>query len=142
MRKDYSKPTVRKVQAGSEEGKRLLGQLRGAERRRSTRVVIQVPVQAYFQNSYGIEVRADASTLGVNAHGCLLGMHLKPDEGQRMHLLNVKSAVEQSGTVIRVERSRDDFVAIAFEFDSPAPQLWSIPTPPADWSFFEHPQGL
>jgi hypothetical protein len=131
MRKPYSKPAVRKYDADSEEGKRL--QSIGAERRRSTRVLIQIPVQAHFQNSDGMEVCADTFTLAVNAHGCLLAMDLKPDEGQRMRLLNAKSAVAQTGKVIRVQRSREGFFAVAFEFESPTPQLWSILTPPADW---------
>ena len=138
MRKPYSKPTFRKRDAREEEGKRLLAQLHGAERRRSTRVLIQIPIQAYFRNSDEVEVRSHSFTIAVNAHGCLLAMDIKPDEGQRMRLLNAKSAVEQTGKVVRVQRSREGFFAVAFEFDSPTPHLWSILTPPEDWLMYKH----
>jgi hypothetical protein len=133
MRKPYSKPTVQKHDARGEKGKRLLAQVDGPERRRSTRVLIQIPIQAHFLNGEGAEARSDIFTLAVNAHGCLLAMDIKPTEGQRMRLLNVKSGIAQTGKVIRVERSREGFFAVAFEFDSPSPHLWSILTPPEDW---------
>ena len=133
MRKLYEKPMVRKVDAHEEEGKRLLRDVEAIDRRRSQRVMIQIPVHAYFQTPDGKDLRVDAFTLSVNAHGCLLTMDFKPDDGQRMRLVNPKSAVGQSGKVVRAQRARDGSYAVAFEFDAPAPQLWSIVFPPADW---------
>ena len=95
--------------------------------------MIQVPVYAHFQSPDGREVRVDAFTLLVKAHGCLLAMDFKPEEGQRMKLVNPKSSLEQSGKVIRAQRSRDGAYAVAFEFDSPSPHLWSLVFPPTDW---------
>lgn len=104
-----------------------------SERRRSARVMIQIPVQALFRNSEGVEVRVDAFTLGVSAHGCLLTMDIKPEDGQRMHLRNGKSGVEQTGKVVRAQRARDGSFAVAVDFDAPSPDLWSMVTPPEDW---------
>jgi hypothetical protein len=97
-------------------------------------VLIQIPIQAYVLNGEGAEeARSDSFTMAVNAHGCLLAMDIKPADGQRMRLLNGKSGVSQTGKVIRTTRSRDGYYAVAFEFDSPSPNLWSILTPPDDW---------
>jgi len=133
MRKWYEKPLVRKVDAQGEEGKRLLKDVEAIDRRRSQRVMIQIPVHAHLQTPDGKDLHVDAFTLSVNAHGCLLTMDFKPDDGQRMRLVNPKTTVGQSGKVIRAQRARDGSYAVAFEFDAPAPQLWSIVFPPADW---------
>jgi hypothetical protein len=124
---------LRKFDIHGQEGKRLLNDVESADRRRSQRVMIQIPVHAYFQTPDGADLHVDAFTLSVNAHGCLLAMDFKPDEGQRMRLVNPKTTVGQSGKVVRAQRARDGSYAVAFEFDSPAPQLWSIVFPPADW---------
>lgn len=132
MRKPYEKPSVRKVDVGGEHAKALLTDMGATDRRRSERAMIQIPVYAHFLAPDGREQRIDAFTLQVNSHGCLLTMDFKPEQGQRMRLVNPKSALEQSGKVIRAQRSRDGAYAVAFEFDSPSPQIWSVVLPPAD----------
>ena len=132
MRKLYAKPAARRMDLGNEEAKQLLSQVMGSERRRSTRVLIQIPVQAFYRTN-GKELRADVFTLAVNAHGCLLEMEIKPDHGQRMRLLNAQTVVAQTGTVVRTQPMRDGSYAVALEFDSPSPHLWSMILPPEDW---------
>ncbi|MGB7435719.1 MAG: hypothetical protein WBQ61_24570 [Candidatus Acidiferrum sp.] len=95
--------------------------------------MIQIPVQAVFRHLEWDEVRVRAFTLAISAHGCLLDMDIKPEQGQRMRLLNAESAAEQSGRVIRVQRTQGGSFAVEFEFDSPAPHLWSIVSAPEDW---------
>jgi PilZ domain len=124
MRRMYVPPTVRKIDASSDEGQTFIADIQQSERRRSTRVVIQIPVEARFQETEGMEFRVSAFTLSVNEHGCLLAMDMRPEEGQRMRLKNPKSAVEHTGRVIRAQRARDGSFAVAFEFDSPAPKDW------------------
>jgi len=87
--------------------------------------MIQVPVEIHSQSPDGRMLRQDAFTLAVNSHGCLLSMGVRPEPGARLLLVNPKTGVEQAGKVIRAERSRDGGFAVAFEFDSPRPQLWS-----------------
>lgn len=135
MRKVYSRPEARPADARGETSERVSADLQAWQRRRSTRMRLQIPVQARFHNPDGAEVRLDAFTLVVNAHGCLLEMEVKPPVGKRMRLRNTKSQAEQTGTVIQSERSRDGLFAVAFEFDSPVPQLWPIVEPPEDWEF-------
>jgi hypothetical protein len=133
MAKPYQRPELRRVGTRGTGSSRLDALLDGSERRRSTRVLIQIPVQALFRTASGIEQRMDIFTLAVNAHGCLLAMETKPKDGQKMSLFNAKSAAEQTGRVVRSKRAPEGYFAVAFEFDSPSPHLWSILTPPEDW---------
>ena len=76
-------------------------------------------------------------TVTVNAHGCLLAMDSKPAVGARLRLCTLTSPLEQSGTVVRVSEPDDDgSFSVAFEFDSPTPDLWSLLSPPHDWVTF------
>ena len=133
MRRLYVKPAVKKVDPQGAEGKRLLAEVEAHEQRRSQRVMLQMPVLIHIHMPDGRHLRQDGFTLVVNAHGCLLAMETKPEVGQRMMLVNPKSGVEQSGTVTCAQKSRDGGYAVAFEFDSSTPQLWSLMFPPKDW---------
>jgi hypothetical protein len=133
MRKPYVTPTVRKLDRRSDEGKHLLSAMERVDRRRSTRVRVQIPVQVIVRNLDNVESRFETFTLDVNAHGCLLAMERKPDVGQSVRLLNAQASMEQSGRVIRIEHACDGFYPVAIEFDSPAPKLWPVLTPPEDW---------
>jgi len=53
--------------------------------------------------------------------------------GQPFLLINVKTKMQQSCRVVRVETSAGGHSAMAFEFDQPAPNFWPITFPPADW---------
>jgi len=63
---------------------------------------------------------------------CIFTVETKLEVGQRIGLVNPKSGVEQPGTVTRVQKSRDGGYAVAFDFDSSTPQLWSLVFPPKD----------
>ena len=93
---------------------------------------LQMPVLIHVHLPDGKLMRQDGFTLMVSAHGCLLTMETKPDAGQRITLVNPKSGVEQSGTVLRAQKSRDGGYAVAVEFDGSAPQLWSFTSSPKD----------
>lgn len=91
--------------------------------------MLQISVQLYLNMPDGRDLRHDAFTLMVNSHGCLLAMEVQPLAGQRMRLANPRSGAHQTGTVIRSQRARDGTFAVAFEFDQPAPHLWSLSLP-------------
>ena len=133
MRKPYAKPMARRIEPQGAEGKRLLEQIEARERRRSQRVMLQMPVHIHLKTADGRLLRQDGFTQAVNAHGGLLEMETKPEPGQRMLLMNPNSGVEQSATVVFAKKSGDSGYAVAFEFDSPAPRLWAVMFPPEDW---------
>lgn len=94
--------------------------------------MLQIPVLIDVRMPDGTNLRRDGFTLVVNAHGCIFTMENKLEVGQRIGLVNPRSGVEQSGTVTRVQKSRDGGYAVAFEFDSSTSQLWSLMFPPKD----------
>src|SRR6266849_958476 len=104
-----------------------------AERRRSERVMLQVPVVVQARTRDGKEVREETQTVVVNAHGGLLKLRMEVKVGQPFLLINERSKQEQGCHVVRVETSQAGHSAVAFEFDQPAPQFWPIVFPPAYW---------
>ena len=104
-----------------------------ANRRRSERVMLQVPVVVQIKTRDGKDAREETQTVVVNAHGGLLKLRMEVKAGQPILLINEKSKVQQGCRVVRVETSEAGLSAVAFEFDQPAPHFWPIVFPPADW---------
>ena len=104
-----------------------------ANRRRSERVILQVPVTVEARAQDGKQAREEAVTSVVNAHGGLMKVGMTLKAGQPITLTNTKSNAQQSCRVIRVETSDSGTSAVAFEFDQPAPKFWPITFPPEDW---------
>ncbi len=97
-------------------------------------MLLQIRVLVETETEDGVQVRLEAFTLVVNAHGGLLEMSLKVPKGHRMLLSNPTQGVREGCRVIASRSSREGDFAVAFEFDNPAPQFWPIPFPPIDWS--------
>ena len=104
-----------------------------ANRRRSERVMLQVPVIVEAWAHDGQPRQEEAHTSVVNAHGGLMKLKMNVKAGQPILLVNAKTNVKQGCRVVRVETSEAGMSAVAFEFDQPAPQFWPIHFPPADW---------
>jgi hypothetical protein len=105
-----------------------------ANRRRSERVMLQVPVTVCIVSQDRKDLRENTQTVVVNAHGGLLKLRLDIKVGQPMVLINEKANVRQPCHVVRVETSEAGSSAVAFEFDEPNPKFWPIVFPPADWN--------
>jgi len=105
-----------------------------ANRRRSERVMLQIPVVVRATARDGKKVEEETQTSVVNAHGGLIKLQMEIQTGQPILLINAKTKMEQSCRVVRVETSVGGQSAVAFEFDRPAPQFWPIVFPPADWA--------
>jgi hypothetical protein len=100
--------------------------------RLSERVWLQIRVIVETEIEQGKPVRLEAFTISVTAHGGLLEMGLRVHEGQKMRLTNPAVGVRQSCRVVRVRSSRNGSFAVAFVFDCPTRQFWSIALPLAD----------
>ena len=105
-----------------------------ANRRRSERVILQVPVTVRVNAREGKTLEEETQTSVVNAHGGLLKLHMEIKTGQPILLINPRTKEEQSCRVVRVETSLGGQSAVAFEFDQPAPHFWPITFPPEDWT--------
>ncbi len=104
-----------------------------ANRRRSKRVVLQVPVVLLAETSERKQAQEQTQTLVVNAHGGLMKLKMELLAGQPFILMNAKSGMKQGCRVVRIEQPSPDYFAVAFEFDRPSPKFWPIVFPPADW---------
>lgn len=104
-----------------------------ANRRRSERVILRVPVIVQANGRDGRKMEEEAQTSVVNAHGGLLKLQMAVQAGQPILLINAQTKMQQSCRVVRVETSLGGQSAVAFEFDQPAPHFWPITFPPDDW---------
>jgi hypothetical protein len=109
------------------------GDANAANRRRSERVMLQVPVTVLTETPDREQVREETHTLVVNAHGGLLKLKLELLAGQPLVLVNNTGMPEQCH-VVRIDQPSPDYFAVAFQFDEPSPMFWPISFPPADWS--------
>ena len=102
-------------------------------RRRSERVLLRVTVIVLAEDEQRRQLKEQAETQVVNAHGGLLTMKRHLHMGQSFLLSNPKSGLEESCRVVHAEEAGLDDYNVAFEFDRPAPNFWPIVFPPADW---------
>ena len=130
-RKPYAKPAARKIDSQGAEGKRLLEKIRDRERRRSQRARVRIPVQIHLSLPNGGILQQEGLTQVVNAHGCLFGMEAKVEAGQHVTLLNPKSGLKQSSTVVSAQGLEAGY-SVAVEFDTATPRLWSPVFPQED----------
>lgn len=104
-----------------------------SNRRRSERVVLQVPVTVMTQTPERLPVEEETQTLVVNAHGGLLKLKMEVLSGQPLTLVNRASGKKENAHVVRIEQPHRDYYAVAFEFERPSPNFWPVVFPPADW---------
>jgi hypothetical protein len=104
-----------------------------ANRRRSERVMLQIPVKVVTQTPERVPVQEETHTLVVNAHGGLLKLKLELMQGQPIVLVNPLNGMKQACRVVRIDQPSAEYFAVAFEFDQPAPKFWPVTFPPKDW---------
>src|SRR5215470_215648 len=105
----------------------------GANRRRSERVMLQIPIVVSARAVGGQQLREETHTLVVNAHGGLMKLNMELLNGQPIVLTNPKSGVKEAARVVRIENPPGGYFAVAFEFDRPSPKFWPVEFPPGDW---------
>jgi hypothetical protein len=116
---------------------------RGAENRRSTRVIHAVPVTIRGVDALGQKFEEFTSTVTVNCNGCKYeSKHYVP----KGSTITIEIGARQHGTgsrlfparVVWVQRPRTyrEVFHIALEFEVPG-NVWDIKSPPKDW--FPHP---
>lgn len=104
-----------------------------SEKRRSERIKLNVPVIVMAETLEGVKVQEVTHTIVVNAHGGLLKLKVEVLVGQPIILANLQTNHEKHCRVVRVEQLPGEEFGIAFEFEKPAPEFWSVTSPPADW---------
>jgi hypothetical protein len=104
-----------------------------ANRRRSQRVLLRLPIKITIRQPGAITMSEDTVTQVVNAHGALIYLKLKVVAGQHIAIKNLATDEEHVGRVVRTSSVDAEKSEVALEFMTPAPKFWRISFPPADW---------
>lgn len=94
-----------------------------AERRRSNRSGLRVPVVVFGYRTDGVFFHEDAMTQG-NAHGGLLCLAASVKTGQSLWLTNKLTLDQKECHVVRLGPSGLEKTDVGFEFARPAPDFW------------------
>jgi PilZ domain len=103
-----------------------------ANRRRSQRVLMKIPVRVSGQNALGSPFEEETQTLAVSAHGALISVSTKVKKGQRLALLNVQTKAALECVVAHIRQG--DPLQVGVEFTLPNPTFWRVAFPPKDWT--------
>ena len=103
-------------------------------RRRSQRVLMQVPVRIRGKNAQGAEFEEFTETLAINAHGSLILLNARLTSGAVVHMKHNKTEEEQECHVAFLGPVRGGKAEIGLEFTTPRPTFWRVAFPPEDWT--------
>lgn len=103
-------------------------------KRRSSRVVIDIPVTLFAQNSSRKMIEVHTSTLTVSAHGALISVKSEIDPTRPVLLANPKTGMDVQCRVAYRKDSAEGLVELGLEFSNPLPRFWGIHFPPDDWN--------
>jgi hypothetical protein len=97
------------------------------ERRKTSRFLVAVPVEASWRNSEGVPVLIQAIAKQVNANGGFLEMTLYPPVGSRISLTNFLSAESAEARVLATPNSREGVShGIIIELITPSDSFWGV----------------
>ena len=103
-------------------------------RRRSQRVLVQVPVRIRGKNPQGVDFEEFTETLAINAHGALVLLAARLTSGAVVHMRHNKTEEEQECHVAFLGPVRSSKGEIGLEFTAPRPTFWRVAFPPEDWT--------
>jgi hypothetical protein len=107
------------------------------ERRRSQRVMIQIPV-VLEMTSGGTKTTIHAKTASVNDHGAMLLCTKNFPVETKFELVNERTSQKQSCRVTRTAIENQKGYLVPVEFAAPAPGFWHISFPPPGWKALEN----
>ncbi len=98
-----------------------------SERRKSTRFLVTVPIEASWKGPDGTSFKAQAIARQVNANGGLLEMTNYPEVGSRITLTNFLSAESSEARVLATPYSREGVSnGIIVELIVPNENFWGV----------------
>jgi hypothetical protein len=107
---------------------------RAANRRRSQRVLMKVPVRVSGQAADGASFEVETHTLSISPHGALLVLAPVVHRGQRFILANMQTKSALECVVAHLEPSPGAPTQVGVEFSLPNPAFWRVAFPPKDWT--------
>ena len=105
-----------------------------ANRRRSQRVIMKIPVRVSGQAGATSFFEEDTHTLAISAHGALIAVAGTVYRGQRFSLSNVQTNAALECIVVHVDRVPGEQIQVGVEFMLPNPTFWRVAFPPKDWT--------
>jgi len=99
------------------------------ERRRSSRVLIRIPVKIFGNGHPGPPLTTPAEAIDVSRYGALIRVPLSPALGSRIEILNGHSQETREFRVIRVEAKHDGLYELGVEILHPGRNFWGIQFP-------------
>jgi hypothetical protein len=105
-----------------------------ANRRRSQRVLVTIPVRVSGQSGVGLPFEEETHTRAISAHGALILMSKQVYRGQRLTLSNLQTKAALECVVVHIERRQSDHPQVGVEFMLPNPIFWHVAFPPRDWT--------
>jgi PilZ domain len=108
--------------------------VRPRDRRRTQRVLLQIPIQVRAQFEGDAPIIEETTTSVVNADGALIQLAMQVKAGQKITLRNWAIAKEQDCRVVHIREKPAGKNEVGIAFPSPAPHFWGISFPPPDWT--------
>jgi hypothetical protein len=111
-----------------------------SNRRRSHRIMLNVPVKIAGSNSLGAKFAEETSTESVSAHGALLLLATPLTRGQLVMLTNQRTRATLECSVVYLGQSQGHRREVGLSFTQPNRMFWQVAFPPWDWSS-RHPDA-
>jgi hypothetical protein len=105
-----------------------------ANRRRSQRVLMTIPVRVSGQNGVGLPFEEETHTRAISAHGGLILVSTQVNRGQRLTLSNVQTKAALECVVAHIDSHQGGHPQVGVEFMLPNPIFWHVAFPPKDWT--------
>jgi hypothetical protein len=105
-----------------------------ANRRRSQRVLMKIPVRVSGQTGPGSLFEEETHTLAISAHGALIAVSKQVSKGQRLSLSNVQTRATLECVIAHIGRREGEQIQVGVEFTLPNPIFWHVAFPPKDWT--------
>jgi len=105
-----------------------------ANRRRSQRVLMNLPIRVSGQRGAGLAFEEETHTRAISAHGALILVSTEVHRGQRLTLSNVQTKAALECVVAHIDRKQSAQPQVGVEFALPNPTFWHVVFPPKDWT--------
>jgi hypothetical protein len=105
-----------------------------ANRRRSQRVLMRIPVRISSQAGAAAFSEEDTHTLAISAHGALLVVAGPVYRGQRFTLSNIQTKASLECIVAHIDKVPGEQTRVGVEFMMPNQTFWRVAFPPKDWT--------